>query len=149
MVDIFSTQKRSEIMSKVRSTGNRSTEVAMILLLRRHRIAGWRRRFPAFGNPDFVFPKNRLAVFVDGCFWHGCSMHGTQPSSNVSFWTAKLNGNKARDRLVTRKLKRRGWHVLRIWQHEISRKNEEQLVRRIQQALEVARRQNSRSRPQF
>jgi DNA mismatch endonuclease (patch repair protein) len=137
MVDVFSIRKRSEIMSRVRSRGNLTTEIAMVALLRRHRIAGWRRRFRAFGNPDFVFPRNRLAVFVDGCFWHGCPKHGKQPASNVSFWKAKLARNGTRDQLVTRTLKQRGWQVLRVWQHEFAQKNEEQLVRRILQALSL------------
>jgi len=74
-------------------------------------------------------------VFVDGCFWHNCPKHGTQPSSNVSFWKAKLTRNRTRDQSVTRTLKQRGWQVLRVWQHELSRRNEQQLVRRIRQAL--------------
>lgn len=133
MADIFSNRKRSDIMSRVRGRGNKATEVAMLALLRRHHITGWRRHTRVFGNPDFVFRKHRLAVFVDGCFWHGCPKHGTQPASNVSFWRAKLTRNRARDRLVGRWLKRLGWNVLRIWQHELTRKNEQRLVGRIRQ----------------
>jgi DNA mismatch endonuclease (patch repair protein) len=137
MADVFSRSKRSEIMSLVRSKGNRATEIALIKTLRLHRIAGWRRCARVFGSPDFVFPKHRLAVFVDGCFWHGCPMHATQPSSNRAFWKKKLARNKARDRLVVGKLKQRGWGVLRIWQHEFSRRNGDRLVKRIQRALSV------------
>ena len=135
MSDVFSKRKRSEIMSRVRSIGNRSTEMAMVSLLCRHRITGWRRRGRVFGSPDFVFPKHRLAVFVDGCFWHGCARHGTKPTTNISFWHAKLTRNRIRDRLVTRTLKQRGWRVLRIWQHEFLLRNEQGLLRRIQRAL--------------
>ena len=73
-----------------------------------------------FGRPDFVFPAGRVAVFVDGCFWHGCPWHGRVPASNVAFWTKKFEANQRRDRLVTRTLKRLGWRVVRIWEHALS-----------------------------
>jgi DNA mismatch endonuclease (patch repair protein) len=135
MADVFSAHKRSQIMSRVHGRGNKATELALIMLLRRHQISGWRRGARLFGKPDFVFPKHRLAVFVDGCFWHGCPKHATQPASNRAFWRRKLVRNKVRDRLVTHKLKGNGWRVLRVWQHELSRRNEPRLVRRIRQAL--------------
>jgi DNA mismatch endonuclease, patch repair protein len=83
------------------------------------------------GRPDFVFPKLKLAVFVDGCFWHGCPKHGTRPKANAGFWLAKITGNKARDRRVNRLLRAEGWRVLRIWEHELSRKNEPRLLTRL------------------
>jgi DNA mismatch endonuclease (patch repair protein) len=131
VADVFSRAKRSEIMSHIRGQGNKATEIAMIGLLRRHRIVGWRRGVHMFGNPDFVFKTHRLAVFVDGCFWHGCREHATQPLNNRAFWKAKFVRNKARDRLVTRTLRQRGWRVLRVWQHELSRNNERRLVRKL------------------
>lgn len=134
MADVFSRRKRSDIMSRVRSRGNKATEGAMVALLRRHRITGWRRYARVFGNPDFVFPNHRLAVFVDGCFWHGCPKHATQPASNRAFWREKLARNKTRDRLVTRTLKQRGWFVLRVWQHELKKKSP-LCIRRIISAL--------------
>ena len=70
-------------------------------------------------RPDFVFPKLRLAVFVDGCFWHGCPRHGSQPKGNGAFWRKKLAANVARDRRVNRALRRSGWKVLRIWEHAL------------------------------
>lgn len=122
-------------MSRVRGKGNKATELALIKLLRRLGIPGWRRSAQVFGKPDFVFPKYRLAIFVDGCFWHGCPKHGTQPASNREFWKAKLARNKARDGLVKRTLRQRGWRVLRIWQHELSRRKDHQLARRIRLVL--------------
>ncbi|MFO1512293.1 MAG: DNA mismatch repair protein Vsr [Verrucomicrobiota bacterium] len=86
-------------------------------------------------RPDFVFPQVRLALFVDGCFWHGCPKHATKPKNNRAFWRKKLAGNKARDALVTRTLRRAGWRLLRVWEHELAKKNEERLVRRIQKTL--------------
>ena len=134
MADVFPGSKRSEIMSRVRGRGNRATELVLVKLLRRHRIAGWRRGARVFGRPDFVFAKQRLAVFVDGCFWHGCPRHGTRPASNAAFWKKKLARNRRRDKLVSRSLKRSGWRVLRIWQHDLLRRNERNLLRRIRRA---------------
>lgn len=121
VADVFSPRKRSEIMSHVRGKDNKATELAVVALLRRHHITGWRRHARVFGNPDFVFPKHRLALFVDGCFWHGCPKHATQPTSNRAFWKKKLARNKTRDQLVNRRLRQRGWSVLRIWQHELKK----------------------------
>ena len=84
---------------------------------------------------DFVFPKLRLAVFVDGCFWHGCPRHETKPRNNAAFWRRKFAANKTRDRLVTRTLRGQGWRVLRIWEHELARKHEARMLRRIHRAL--------------
>ena len=118
-------------MSRIRGRGNRDTELALRGLFRRHGIVGWRRhleiRTPNSElrnfkvKPDFVFPQLKLAVFVDGCFWHGCPKHCNQPANNRAFWRRKLAANRARDRLVTRTLRRRGWRVLRIWEHELAR----------------------------
>jgi len=122
-------------MARVRGRGNERTELALLNILRRHKITGWRRHKPVFGKPDFVFPKFKLAIFVDGCFWHGCPRHATQPATNRAFWQEKLTRNKNRDRIVNRTLKQRGWAVLRIWQHELKQSNESRLVRQIQRAL--------------
>lgn len=145
MPDVFTQAKRSDVMSRIRSRGNKATELALVKLFRAHGITGWRRqqevriqkpgvrRFKV--RPDFVFRKVRLALFVDGCFWHGCPKHATQPKGNAAFWRKKFAANQARDRLVTRTLRRSGWRVLRVWEHELARKNEVRLLRRIQQAL--------------
>ena len=131
MPDVFTKAKRSEVMSRIRSRGNKDTELALAKLLRRNKITGWRRHQKIFGKPDFVFPKFKLALFVDGCFWHGCPKHETKPKNNRAFWRRKFSRNKERDVLVTRTLRRVGWRVLRVWEHELARKNEIRLVRRI------------------
>jgi DNA mismatch endonuclease (patch repair protein) len=84
---------------------------------------------------DFVFRQVRLAIFVDGCFWHGCPKHAMQSSNNRVFWQKKLTGNKTRDQRVTKTLRRAGWRVVRVWEHELARKNEARLLRRIQRAV--------------
>jgi DNA mismatch endonuclease (patch repair protein) len=139
MSDVFTKAKRSEVMSQIRGRGNRDTELALAKILRVHRIAGWRRSQAVFGKPDFTFPKLKLAVFVDGCFWHGCPKHETKPKNNRAFWHRKLSANKKRDRVVTRVLRKAGWHVLRIWEHELARKNLTRLVRRITRHLAVSK----------
>ena len=87
---------------------------------------------------DFVFRQVRLALFVDGCFWHSCPKHATKPKNNRAFWRRKLAGNKARDRVVNRTLRQAGWHVLRIWEHELQRlkAGPNKVVQRIEKHLE-------------
>ena len=158
MPDIFTKAKRSDVMSRIRSRGNRATELALMRVFRAEGITGWRRHVQILGRaallrgpnisaaqqrrptvrvrPDFVFPKLRLAVFVDGCFWHGCPKHETKPKTNAAFWRKKFATNKARDRLVTRALRREGWRVLRIWEHELARKSGARLRRRLHQVPE-------------
>ena len=133
MTDVFSPQKRSEIMASVKASGNRATELRMIQLFRAFGVVGWRRNIQLFGRPDFVFSKHRVAVFVDGCFWHACPVHGSLPETNRDFWRAKLGRNKQRDILVTKELRKRGWKPLRIWQHEL--RYPEALARRLERAL--------------
>ena len=135
MADIFTRAKRSEVMSRIRSRGNRATELRLIALMRAHGITGWRRNAPLFGKPDFVFRAARLAVFVDGCFWHACPRHATMPRSNRAFWKAKLTRNAARDREVTRALRKAGWRVLRVWECALSAKRATATIRRIMRAL--------------
>ncbi len=136
MPDVFAKAKRSEVMSRIRGRGNKDTELALAKLLRRHGITGWRRNQSVFGKPDFIFPKLKLAVFVDGCFWHACPKHTTKPKNNRAFWQRKFSANKKRDQLVNRTLRRMGWHILRIWEHELAKKNQSRLVGRIRRAVD-------------
>lgn len=149
MPDIFTKAKRSEVMSLIRSRGNKDTELRLAKLFRTQGITGWRRHLAIKGKgisekkkgwsvrPDFVFRTLRVAVFVDGCFWHGCPLHGTKPRRNAAFWKAKLEGNQKRDRLVSRRLRKEGWRVLRIWEHELPLKHETRLMRRIRRVLDL------------
>lgn len=119
MVDVFTKEKRSEVMSRIRGKGNKDTELAMIQILRSSHISGWRRNQAVLGKPDFVFPKHRIALFVDGCFWHGCPKHSNMPGNNREFWMKKLDANKKRDEYVSRELSNMGWKVIRVWEHEL------------------------------
>ena len=177
MADVFTKKKRSDVMSRIRGRGNKDTELALAKLLRAHRITGWRRQIqirtspqpsPQRGEgvrvkPDFIFPKARLAVFVDGCFWHGCPKHSNptkwlrkssmpvRPASAIggrtgrTFWRAKLAANQARDRKVNRILRRAGWRIVRVWEHQLqkgevrSAKGElHPVLRRIERVLDRA-----------
>ncbi len=136
MPDVFTKEKRSDVMSKIRGRGNRDTELAVLRLLRERRITGWRRHLPLPGRPDFAFRGVRLALFVDGCFWHQCPRCSNVPENNREFWQLKLARNVARDRAVTRTLRSAGWRVLRLWEHELRRPPV--VVRRIERALASA-----------
>ena len=79
--------------------------------------------------------QSKQTVFVDGCFWHGCPVHGTQPRQNATFWREKIARNRSRDRRVDRELRARGWRVLRIWEHALKRRGERRLLARLEPAL--------------
>lgn len=142
MADVFTKAKRSEVMSRIRSRGNLSTELRLIQIFRLHAIKGWRRNRPLFGRPDFVFPVQRVAVFVDGCFWHGCPRHYNAPAGRAAFWQQKLATNRTRDRLVTRTLTHDGWKVLRFWEHALAGDGE-RLANRVWKVLNDAARGRS------
>jgi DNA mismatch endonuclease (patch repair protein) len=111
---------RSRIMSAVKNKGNKSTESAVRYRLVRAGISGWRvnaRDLP--GSPDFAFDNLRLAVYVDGCFWHDCPKHCRRPKSNVDFWESKFRRNRLRDRRTRVALRRMGWSTLRLWEHDL------------------------------
>ena len=131
----FGGLSRSRLMSRIRSKQNATTELKLLSLLRVKRLQGWRRNFPLLGNPDFVFPKSKLAVFVDGCFWHGhdCGRN-LKPKRNASLWRRKFSLNRWRDASIRRTLRSKGWQVIRIWECVLARRPES-CVRRIQRAL--------------
>jgi DNA mismatch endonuclease (patch repair protein) len=155
MTDILTKAQRSALMAKVRGRGNASTELRLIAVFRALGVTGWRRGVtlspaaaratakalrasamsgksprPFRVRPDFVFPKLKLAVFVDGCFWHGCPLHATKPKQNAKFWKEKIARNHTRDRFVTRHLRSLGWHVVRFWEHELTQRHRARLLSR-------------------
>jgi DNA mismatch endonuclease (patch repair protein) len=113
---------RGQLMSRVRSKGNETTELRMASLLRAAGLSGWRRHQNVPGRPDFAWPQAKVAVFVDGCFWHGhdCGKNLT-PVKNAKEWRQKIRKNKARDRRAVRDLRRRGWIVIRFWECELAK----------------------------
>jgi len=116
MTDVFTKAQRSAIMARIRARGNESTEVRTVGILRAAKISGWRRHSKLFGKPDFVFTKAKVALFVDGCFWHGCPKCKRLPKSSAvsaAFWHAKIRRNILRDERVSRELRKAGWRVVR------------------------------------
>lgn len=113
---------RSELMSRVRSSANKTTELRTAALLRACGLTGWRRKYKLLGQPDFVWPRIRLLLFVDGCFWHGhqCGRNLT-PKSNAEFWREKIEKTRTRDTAIRQKLRRQGWSVLSIWECGLSK----------------------------
>jgi len=137
-MDTLSTIERSIRMGLVRGSGNKSTELRLIQFMQLLGIKGWRRRYLLPGKPDFVFPSAKLAVFVDGDFWHGNPTTFRRPKSKLEFWLPKIERNQARDRAVNRTLRAQGWTVLRIWESSLAKHPHSQ-TRRIQRALENPR----------
>lgn len=149
MTDTVSRQVRSRIMSRIRGTGNQRTDKAVATMLRRAGITGWRRhvvirlpptrsarsvasdgtKFKPQVRPDFVFPKQKVALFIDGCFWHGCPRCYTAPKSARGYWKRKVMTNRERDRYQTLELKKIGWRVVRMWEHNVSSKAEPETLR--------------------
>jgi DNA mismatch endonuclease (patch repair protein) len=152
---LFSGLTRSELMSRIKGTGNKKTELRLIQIFRANGMTGWKRgcslplaprsskpqgsraksRSTGRVKPDFVFQKSKIAMFVDGCFWHGCPKHATQPKTNAAFWREKIARNQARDRQVNRLLRAKGWKVVRVWEHALRRRDETKLVRRLRRLL--------------
>lgn len=120
-------------MRSVRSSGNKSTELFFIHLLKVNKIKGWRRHYPVKGKPDIVFLKQRIAIFLDGCFWHGHDCRNTKPKQNKDYWFKKISRNRERDERITRYFQSRDWEVHRIWECELSTDTAMALIERIRQ----------------
>lgn len=134
MSDVYDKETRSKVMARVRAGGNKSTELKLIELFRQNGVRGWKRNYKVKGRPDFVFIESRVAVFVDGCFWHGHDCRNTRPSSNKNYWEKKLDRNKKRDVEVSSLFQRRGWSVIRIWECEL-KNSPDKVIARVQKEL--------------
>jgi DNA mismatch endonuclease (patch repair protein) len=108
---------RSQLMARIRSSGNETTEIRLAKLLRASRLKGWHRHPSLPGRPDFAWRMQRVALFVDGCFWHGHACgRNLSPRTNASAWRRKISLTKRRDRRASRVLRRAGWRVARVWE---------------------------------
>lgn len=139
MADVMTGVERSALMAKIRGRGNRSTELSLLLRLRSAKLTGWRRHAGVPGRPDFVFRREKVAIFVDGCFWHGCPRHFQAPATRAEFWREKIRGNVRRDRRVRRRLRENGWLVVRVWEHELRAGGGDSAIRRIIRAVSARR----------
>ena len=119
MADVFTEEQRSQVMRRVKSSRNKSTELKLISIFKAGKIKGWRRNFPLFGKPDFTFPSIKTVVFVDGCFWHGHNCRNITPKNNADYWIRKRERNINRDKEVTQTLINKGWKVIRLWECEL------------------------------
>jgi DNA mismatch endonuclease (patch repair protein) len=128
MVDVLTPEQRRHCMSRVQGK-NTTPEVTLRKALWAKGLR-YRLNYKLPGKPDVVFVSARVAIFVDGCFWHGCPIHGSIPATNKQFWMNKLKNNIARDREVTELLTASGWLVLRFWTHEL-KDDLENVVRKI------------------
>lgn len=144
MTDIMSESERSARMALVRSSGNKSTEGKVEAKLIELGITGWEKQPKGIiGKPDFIFPEHKLLVFVDGCFWHACpTCHRRLPTTRAEYWKDKIDGNRRRDNRHRRQLREEGYHVMRIWEHEVKKsgwvKRLQAMLRRLETAQSVA-----------
>jgi len=118
-------------MRRVLGRGNRTTEALVARLFREAGVTGWRRHLALPGRPDFAFRNQRVVLFIDGCFWHGCPRHLRIPAANRAYWVRKIARNVERDREIRRLLRARNWRVARIWEHDLTneRKQRRSLAR--------------------
>lgn len=118
-------------MRAVKSKNTKTTELKMIAIFKEFHITKWRRAYPLVGKPDFVFPKKKIVVFVDGCFWHGHDCRNVTPKDNAEFWDRKRNYNRKHDSEITEALVGKGWNVIRIWECELKKKNRDILLKKL------------------
>jgi DNA mismatch endonuclease (patch repair protein) len=123
MADNLTKAQRRKNMQSIKSNKNKSTELRVMEIFRDFSITGWKINYQIYGKPDFVFLEHKLAVFVDGCFWHGCEQHCRVPEDNQEYWINKINHNIERDKFVTKQLEINGWTVIRLWEHELKEKD--------------------------
>jgi DNA mismatch endonuclease (patch repair protein) len=138
MPDFFSPQQRSELMSRVRGRGNVSTEKKVVEILRQSGITGWRRHLPLPGRPDFTFPKQRVCIFVHGCFWHDCPRCRKRSKTRPEYWLEKIDTNRKRDRRVLRQLQAKGYRAIVVWECTLRRKYPKAAISQLLQGLQRA-----------
>jgi DNA mismatch endonuclease (patch repair protein) len=114
------TPERSRIMASVRDKRNKTTELALRMGFVRAKVTGWVLHPKHIdGTPDFYFPRQRLATFSDGCFWHGCPRCGHIPKTNDAYWKSKIGRNRERDQQTSRMLRSKGIRTVRVWEHSL------------------------------
>jgi DNA mismatch endonuclease (patch repair protein) len=118
-MDKVSKQKRSQIMSRIRSKHTKA-EIILLEMLKEKGVGPFEiHSTDIAGKPDLVHRKSKTVIFIDGCFWHGCRKHYRKPQSRQEYWLPKIERNIARDRAITAELLAQGWQVYRIWEHAL------------------------------
>ena len=133
MVDVLTAEQRAYNMSKIRGK-NTGPEIKLRKMLWFEGVRGYRIHYKLPGKPDIVFIKKKIAIFIDGCFWHKCPVCFQEPETRKKFWMKKIRSNIERDEKVNAELKNEGWMVIRIWEHEI-RKNPSLVIETILEKL--------------
>ena len=121
-MDTVSKSKRSEIMSRIRSRDSK-IEIAFRKELWRHGFRYLKNSNKYYGTPDVVLPKYNTVIFIDSCFWHGCKKHCRIPTSRTEYWIQKIERNRKRDRIVNEHYRKKGWNIIRIWEHDLKRRD--------------------------
>lgn len=126
MTDVLTKKQRSFNMSMIKGK-NTQPEIILRKIISAAGLRGYRLHYKLTGKPDIVFPGRKIAVFIDGCFWHKCPECFVKPGTNKKFWNEKIDSNVKRDKVVNAELKSKGWKVLRIWEHELRK---EKIIKR-------------------
>ena|SRR5208283_1129248 len=129
MTDVLTREQRTRNMSNIRGK-NTGPELKLRKLLWSHGIRGYRIHYNLPGKPDIVFTKKKIAIFIDGCFWHKCPVCFQEPETRKEFWMKKIQSNVERDDRVNFRLKSDGWTVMRFWEHDV-RKNPDDVIKYI------------------
>ena len=121
-MDTVSKSKRSEIMSRIRSRDSK-IEIVFRKELWRHGFRYLKNSNKYYGTPDVVLPKYNTVIFIDSCFWHGCKKHCRIPTSRTEYWIQKIERNRKRDKIVNEHYRKKRWNIIRIWEHDLKRRD--------------------------
>lgn len=135
MTDVMTKAQRSFNMSQIKRQ-NTKPELRLRKELASKRLTGYRIKSKLLGKPDIIYTKRKVVVFVDGCFWHKCPSCFRMPSTNTPFWNKKLSTNVKRDKLTNKRLRENGWKVIRVWEHDLRKKDINKTINKVIKNLE-------------
>jgi DNA mismatch endonuclease (patch repair protein) len=143
-MDTFDKKKRTQIMKAVKSK-NTKLEQKVFKELRRRGLRFRTNVSNLPGKPDIAIKKYKIVIFIDSCFWHGCPLHCRMPKTNIEYWQNKIKRNRERDKLITETYKKKNWHILRVWEHEL-KENFDKIIDKIEAFIRMhshSRRKNA------
>lgn len=135
-MDVFNKQKRSEIMSHIRSK-NTKAEIIVFKELNRRGVYFQKHYKKAAGSPDIALPRKKIAIFIDGDFWHGYRFNSFKDRLPKKYWLEKIESNIKRDKRNRRLLRKDGWRVLRVWEHELKKNKIDSTIHKIIMFLNI------------